>query len=104
MTDIAKLEKLAKLIRYYILRMTTKAGSGHPTSSLSAADIMTALFFSKLRFDLKNPQNPANDRVIFSKGHASPLLYALYGAAGEISEKEVDSYRQCESPLEGHPT
>ena len=104
MTDIAKLEKLAKLIRYYILRMTTKAGSGHPTSSLSAADIMTALFFSKLRFDLKNPQNPANDRVIFSKGHASPLLYALFAVAGELTEKELDSYRQFESPLEGHPT
>src|SRR3990170_6426934 len=104
MTDIAKLEKLAKLIRYYILRMTTKAGSGHPTSSLSAADIVTALFFSKLRFDLKNPQNPANDRVIFSKGHASPLLYALFAVAGELTEKELDSYRQFESPLEGHPT
>src|SRR3990170_3323541 len=104
MTDIAKLEKLAKLVRYYILRMTTKAGSGHPTSSLSAADIMTALFFNKLRFDLKNPQNPANDRVIFSKGHTSPLLYALYTAAGELTEKEIDSYRQFKSPLEGHPT
>src|SRR3990167_10698545 len=104
MPDIAILEKLAKLIRYYILRMTTKAGSGHPTSSLSAADIMTALFFSKLRFDLKNPQNPANDRVIFSKGHASPLLYALFAVAGELTEKELDSYRKFESPLEGHPT
>ena len=104
MADIEKIEKLAKLIRYYILRMTTKAGSGHPTSSLSAADIMTALFFGKLRFDLKNPQNSANDRVIFSKGHASPLLYALYVAAGELTEKELDSYRQFKSPLEGHPT
>ena len=104
MTDVEKLEKLAKLVRYYILRMTTKAGSGHPTSSLSAADIMTALFFNKLRFDLKNPQNPANDRVIFSKGHASPLLYALFAAAGELTEKGLDSYRQFKSPLEGHPT
>src|SRR3990167_6094132 len=104
MTDVEKLEKLAKLVRYYILKMTTKAGSGHPTSSLSAADIMTALFFNKLRFDLKNPQNPANDRVIFSKGHTSPLLYALYTAAGELTEKEIDSYRQFKSPLEGHPT
>ena len=104
MADIEKLEKLAKLVRYYILRMTTKAGSGHPTSSLSAADIMTALFFEKLRFDVSNPQNPANDRVIFSKGHASPLLYALFAAAGELTEKELDSYRQFRSPLEGHPT
>ena len=104
MSDVQKLEKLAKLVRYYILRMTTEAGSGHPTSSLSAADIMTALFFNKLRFDLKNPQNPANDRVIFSKGHSSPLLYALYAAAGELSEKELNSYRQFKSSLEGHPT
>src|SRR3990167_5460549 len=104
MTDVEKLEKLAKLVRYYILKMTTKAGSGHPTSSLSAADIMTALFFNKLRFNLKNSQNPANDRVIFSKGHASPLLYALNAAAGELSEEELDSYRQFKSPLEGHPT
>jgi len=104
MADVEKLEKIAKLVRYYILRMTTKAASGHPTSSLSAADIMTALFFGKLRFDLKNPQNPANDRVIFSKGHASPLLYALFAAVGELSEKEIDSYRQFKSPLEGHPT
>src|SRR3989344_2076878 len=104
MSDVQKLEKLAKLVRYYILRMTTEAGSGHPTSSLSAADIMTALFFNKLRFDLKNPQNPANDRVIFSKGHSSPLLYALYAAAGELSEKELNSYSQFKSSLEGHPT
>lgn len=116
MTDIAKLKKLAKLVRYYILRMTTKAGSGHPTSSLSAADLMVALFFDKLRFDLENPNNLFNDKVIFSKGHASPLLYALYGAArpqrlsdsdggqaGVLSEKEIDTYRQFGSPLEGHP-
>src|SRR3990167_3002424 len=104
MADIAKLEKLAKLVRYYILRMTTKAGSGHPTSSLSATDLMVALFFNHLRFDLENPQNSANDRVIFSKGHASPLLYALYAAAGVLTEKELDGYRKFESPLEGHPT
>src|SRR3990167_1898912 len=104
MKDVAQLEKLAKLVRYFILKMTTKAVSGHPTSSLSAADIMTALFFNKLRLDVGDPQNPANDRVIFSKGHASPLLYALYAAAGELSEKELDSYRQFKSSLEGHPT
>lgn len=103
MVNKEKLAELAKLVRYYILRMTTKAGSGHATSSLSACDIMVALFFNVLRFDLKNPENPANDRVIFSKGHASPLLYALYAAAGVISEKELDTYRQFQSPLEGHP-
>src|SRR3990167_8790514 len=104
MTDVERLEKLARLVRYYILRMTTKAGSGHPTSSLSATDLAVALFFNHLRFDLENPQNPANDRVIFSKGHASPLLYALYAAAGELTEKELDTYRQFKSLLEGHPT
>src|SRR4030066_1895794 len=104
MTEIEKLEKLAKLVRYYILRMTTKAGSGHPTSSLSATDIMVALFFEKLRFDVKNPQNPGNDRIIFSKGHASPLFYALWAAAGVLSEKELMSMRKFGSPLEGHPT
>ena len=91
MADIKKLKELSKLVRFYILEMTTKAGSGHPTSSLSAADVMVGLFFAKLRFDLKDPQNPNNDRVIFSKGHASPLLYALYAVAGVLSEKELDT-------------
>lgn len=104
MADIKKLEALARLVRYYILLMTTEAQSGHPTSSLSAADVMTDLFFNHLRFDLKNPANPGNDRVIFSKGHASPLVYALYVAAGAISEKELLTYRQFGSELEGHPT
>ena len=103
MADIRKLEKLARLVRWYILKMTTRAGSGHPTSSLSATDVMVALFFNKIRFDLKNPQNPASDRVIFSKGHVSPLVYALYAAAGVISEKDLEGYRKFKNPLEGHP-
>lgn len=104
MADIKNLEKLARFVRYYILRMTTKAGSGHLTSALSATDIMVALFFGKFRFDLENIKNIYNDRIIFSKGHASPLLYALYGAAGVLKEKELDKYRTLNSPLEGHPT
>ena len=104
MTDVDKLARLTKLVRYYILYMTTKAGSGHVTSSLSAADIMTCLFFEKLRFNVNDPENFANDRVIFSKGHASPLLYALWTVAGVIDERELDSYRQLGSKLEGHPT
>ena len=116
-SEIEKLEKLAKLVRYFILKMTTEAGSGHATSSLSATDLVVSLFFEKLRFDLSDSQNPNNDRVIFSKGHASPLLYALYGAArpqrlsdsdggqaGVLQEKELLSYRKFGSPLEGHPT
>lgn len=103
MSDIAKLEELSRLVRNYILTMTTKAGSGHPTSALSATDLMVALYFGKLRFDLKNPQNLNNDRVIFSKGHASPLFYALYRVAGVVSDKDLDSYRKKGSNLEGHP-
>src|SRR3989344_9101508 len=104
MRDFAKLEALTRLVRYYILYMTTKAGSGHATSSLSAADIMTYLFFDKLRFDISDPKNFVNDRVIFSKGHASPLLYALWTVAGVISEKELLTCRKFGSVLEGHPT
>lgn len=102
---LKKLESLAKLIRYYILISTTEAGSGHPTSSLSAVELMTALFFGGVfRFNLDNPDDPNNDRLIFSKGHASPLFYALYAAAGKLSEQEMLSYRKFSSPLEGHPT
>ena len=103
MADNQVMEKLAKLVRYFILYMTTKAESGHATSALSAADIMTCLFFNFLRFDISDPKNPANDRVIFSKGHASPLLYALWTVAGVVDEKELDGYRQLGSNLEGHP-
>ncbi len=97
--------KLATLVRYYILRSTTKARSGHPTSSLSATDLMTVLLFGGFfKADLKNPTNPNNDRLIFSKGHASPLFYALYAASGVVSEEDLDSLRKFGSPLEGHPT
>jgi transketolase len=99
------LTKLAARIRYDILHMTTEAGSGHPTSSLSATDLLTGLFFGgTFRFDLNNPQNPCNDRIIFSKGHASPLFYALYAAAGVLSQEELMTYRRMGSVLEGHPT
>ena len=101
--ESVKLEKLTTLVRYFILTSTTAAGSGHPTTSLSATDIMTTLFFKYLRADLDNPNNPANDRVIFSKGHASPLFYALYAAAGKITEAELLKLRTFASPLEGHP-
>ena len=100
-----KVKELARLIRYFILKSTTVAGSGHPTSSLSATDLMATLFFGGFfRANLDNPDYPANDRLIFSKGHASPLLYALYAAAHEVSERELIQLRQFESPLEGHPT
>jgi transketolase len=100
-----ELEKLAALMRHYILTMTTNAGSGHPTSSLSATELMTGLLFGgAFKYDVNNPSNPNNDRLIFSKGHASPLFYAQWAAAGKISEEELMTYREFGSPLEGHPS
>lgn len=103
--DQHKLEQLSRLIRYYTLISTTEAGSGHPTSSMSATELMAVLFFGGfLHYDLKNPNDPNNDRVIFSKGHASPLFYSLYAAAGDVTEKELKTLRKFGSRLEGHPT
>ncbi len=99
------LEDIARLIRYYSLVSTTEAGSGHPTSSLSATDLMTGLLFGgTFNYDLDNPRNPNNDRLIFSKGHASPLFYALWAAAGKVTEAEIMTIRKFGSPLEGHLT
>ncbi len=99
------LTSLAKLIRYYILMATAEAGSGHVTSSLSAVELMTVLFFGGIfKTNLENSADPRNDRLIFSKGHASPLFYALYAAAGQLTLAELKTLRQFDSPLEGHPT
>ncbi len=104
-TNEEHLNRLARLIRYYSIVSTTAAGSGHPTSSLSAADLMTCLLFDgTFRFDLNNPGHPNNDRLIFSKGHASPLFYAQWAAAGVIAEEELMQMRKFGSRLEGHPT
>ena len=100
-----KLRDIATLMRHWILKSTSRAGSGHPTSALSAVELMTALFFGgHFRFDADHPDHPNNDRLIFSKGHASPLLYALWAAAGQVSEDVLMTYRTFGSPLEGHPT
>ena len=102
---VKKLQNIAKLIRYYILASTTEAASGHPTSSLSAVEVMTALLFGGFfRFAAEDPRHPNNDRLIFSKGHASPLLYSLWAAAGKVQEQELFAMRKFGSPLEGHPT
>lgn len=102
---ISQLPALAGLVRYHCLTMTNAAQSGHLTSSLSAADLMTGLLFGgTFRFDVSNPDHPNNDRLIFSKGHASPLFYALWALAGCIEEKELLTFRQFGSRLEGHPT
>lgn len=100
-----QMEDLARLVRYFILVSTTEAGSGHPTSSLSATDLLVGLMFAGFfRYDTENPRLPNNDRLIFSKGHASPLLYSLWAAAGKISRQELMTYRKFGSVLEGHPT
>ncbi len=99
------LPDLANLIRYNILTSTTIAGSGHPSSSLSAVELMTELWFNgHLKMDLADPKSLTNDRIIFSKGHAAPLLYSLYAAAGYITRDELNSLRKFTSVIEGHPT
>lgn len=97
------LEEIAKLLRYYILLSTTKAGSGHPTTCLSAVELMASLLGGFFHFDADDPQNPNNDRLIFSKGHAAPLLYSLWTVVGKLTEDELLTLRKFGSPLEGHP-
>src|SRR5207247_4667833 len=82
----------------------TAAGSGHPTSSLSAADLMAVLLAGHLHYDFERPDLLANDHLIFSKGHASPLVYAMFRAAGAIDDAELMTFRKLGSRLEGHPT
>jgi transketolase len=95
---------LAQQLRVDSIRCTTVAGSGHPTSSMSAADLMAVLMISYLHYDFDTPKLPNNDHLIFSKGHASPLLYSMYKAAGAISDEELLTLRKFGSRLEGHPT
>ncbi|MDA1096864.1 MAG: transketolase [Chloroflexi bacterium] len=96
--------ELAQQLRVDSVRVSARAGSGHPTSSMSAADLVAVLAARHLQYDFTYPDNPHNDRLIFSKGHASPLLYALYRAVGAISEDEFLTYRTHASRLQGHPT
>ncbi len=102
--DHRHLEEIARFVRALVIESTSAAGSGHPTSCLSAVDAAVALLFGgTFAADLKHPQNPANDRLIFSKGHAAPLLYALYAVAGVIPVAELRRLRRLGSRLEGHP-
>nr|WP_211116667.1 transketolase [Glycomyces buryatensis] len=98
------LAELAQQLRADAVRCSSRAGSGHPTSSMSAADLMAVLLAGHLKYDFSDPELPGNDRLIFSKGHASPLLYAMLRAAGVIDEEELLTYRRLGSVLEGHPT
>ena len=95
--------ELGQQLRVDAVRASAKAGSGHPTSSMSAADLAAVLLAAHLRYDFDDPHDPANDRLVFSKGHASPLVYGLFRAAGALSEEEFGTYRQFGSRLQGHP-
>src|SRR5713226_5666405 len=95
---------LARQLRADSIRCSTAAGSGHPTSSLSAADLMAVLLAGHLRYDFERPDSLANDHLIFSKGHASPLVYAMFRAEGAIDDAELMTFRKFGSRLEGHPT
>jgi transketolase len=104
MTEHERWHELAQQLRVDSVRAAAVTSSGHPTSSMSAADLMAVLIEKYLRYDFDAPENPANDHLIFSKGHASPLLYAIYRAAGAISDEELLTFRKLGSRLEGHPT
>ena len=97
------MKDLARQLRVDSIRATTAAGSGHPTSSMSAADLMAVLFAKYLRFDFKNPHAINNDRFILSKGHACPVLYAAFKAVGAVTDEELLTLRKKGSRLEGHP-
>jgi transketolase len=100
----AALHNIATQLRIDSVRSTSEAGSGHPSTCLSAAEIVATLFFSEMRYDPKNPQHPHNDRFVLSKGHAAPILYAVWAEAGLFPREDLLKLRRIESDLEGHPT
>src|SRR5690242_12353370 len=95
---------IANQLRIHSIAATTAAGSGHPTSCCSAAEIVAALFFAQMRYDAKDPHYFNNDRFILSKGHAAPLLYAAWAETGFIPASELLKLRELDNDLEGHPT
>src|SRR5471032_1422277 len=101
---IPALTNVATRLRIDSLTSTSEAGSGHPTSCCSAADLVAALFFAEMRFDPKDPHNAGSDRFVLSKGHAAPLLYAAWAEAGAFPRSELLKLREIDSDLEGHPT
>src|SRR5271170_3517830 len=103
--DLDAVAELARQLRVDSIRCSTSAGSGHPTSSMSAADLLAVLVARHLHYDWDQPHLATNDHLIFSKGHASPLLYSIYRAVGVVDETElIDTYRRFGSRLQGHPT
>src|SRR5271166_3841493 len=103
-TNIELLKGIANQLRIHSIEATTAAGSGHPTSCCSAADLVATLFFGQMRYDAKNPHFYNNDRFILSKGHAAPLLYAAWAEAGLFPTADLLKLRRLDSDLEGHPT
>src|SRR5919199_2960562 len=101
---VPALHNIATQLRIDSIRSTSESASGHPTSCCSMADIMAALFFAEMRFDPKDPHNPDADRFILSKGHAAPILYAAWAAAGAFDRRQLLTLRELGSDLEGHPT
>ncbi|MFE2211570.1 transketolase [Streptomyces canus] len=102
--NTGELVELGQQLRVDSVRAAGAAGSGHPTSSMSAADLMAVLLANHFRYDFDRPEHPGNDRFVLSKGHASPLLYSAYKAAGVVDDEELLTFRKLGSPLEGHPT
>ncbi|ORT54015.1 1-deoxy-D-xylulose-5-phosphate synthase N-terminal domain-containing protein, partial [Frankia sp. KB5] len=103
--DLETVRELAQQLRVDSVRSSTSAGSGHPTSSMSAADVLAVLVARHLRYDWDNPADPANDHLIFSKGHASPLIYSIFKAVGVVGDDElINGYRRFGERLQGHPT
>ncbi|MGH3010674.1 MAG: transketolase [Gaiellaceae bacterium] len=103
-TDRERWQELGQQLRVDSVRAAAAAGSGHPTSSMSAADLVAVLLDKYLHYDFDRPESPANDHLVFSKGHASPLVYSLFKAAGAITDEELLTFRKFGSRLEGHPT
>ena len=101
---VPALKNIATRLRIDSIRATSESASGHPTTCCSAADLVAALFFSEMRYDPRNPQNPNADRFVLSKGHAAPILYAAWSAAGYIPHDDLLKLREFTSDLEGHPT
>ncbi|WP_328641881.1 transketolase [Streptomyces canus] len=102
--NTGELVELGQQLRVDSVRAAGAAGSGHPTSSMSAADLMAVLLANHFRYDFDRPEHPGNDRFVLSKGHASPLLYSAYKAAGVVDDEELLTFRKLGSRLEGHPT
>ena len=103
-TDLEFARQLGQQLRVDSIRCSTAAGSGHPTSSMSAADLVAVLLTRYLQYDWSKPKDPNNDHLIYSKGHASPLCYAMFKAAGAITDAEMMTFRKFGSRLQGHPT